>query len=56
MLFITIPLLGDFLHELSNDGARAQFEEYLEPYIIPAMVHCARVRLTHYIFIDYHYF
>lgn len=38
-------LVGDFLNELSNDGAKQQFLEYLEPLIIPAMVSCARVRL-----------
>lgn len=33
--------LRDFLHELSNDGAKKQFEDYLK-YIMPALVQCAR--------------
>lgn len=37
-------LLGDFLNELSNDGARMQFESFLENQIMPAMVLCAKVR------------
>lgn len=39
----TFSLLGDFLHQLSNDGAKIQFEVYLEPFILPAMVQCAKV-------------
>ena len=35
--------LGDFFHELSNDGARNQFEQYVKMYIMPAMVQCAKV-------------
>ncbi len=34
---------GDFLNELSNDGAKDQFVAYLNEDIIPVMVHCARV-------------
>ncbi|XP_076467021.1 BTB/POZ domain-containing protein KCTD20-like [Babylonia areolata] len=33
--------LRGLLHELSNDGARHQFEEYLEELILPLMVKCA---------------
>ena len=38
-------LLGDFLNELSNDGARAQFEKYLQKNLLHAMVQCAQVSL-----------
>ncbi|MEJ1281361.1 BTB/POZ domain-containing protein 10-like [Cricetulus griseus] len=34
--------LRALLHELSNDGARRQFEFYLEEKILPLMVACAR--------------
>ena len=34
---------GDFLNELSNDGAKDQFSMYLNEDIIPVMVHGARV-------------
>ena len=34
---------GDFLNELSNDGARQQFEKYLQEDLLPAMVQYARV-------------
>jgi len=34
--------LCDFLNELSNDGARLQFEKYLTENILPAMVMCSR--------------
>ena len=37
------PPLGDFLNELSNDGAKDQFATYLNEDIIPVMVHGARV-------------
>ena len=37
-----ITIIGDLLHELSNDGAKKQFEDYLK-YIMPALVQCARV-------------
>ncbi|XP_076444563.1 BTB/POZ domain-containing protein KCTD20-like [Babylonia areolata] len=33
--------LRGMLHELSNDGAKRQFEEYLEELILPLMVKCA---------------
>ncbi|KAL8573571.1 BTB/POZ domain-containing protein 10 [Nucella lapillus] len=33
--------LRGLLHELSNDGARHQFEKYLELLILPLMVKCA---------------
>ncbi|XP_029657137.1 BTB/POZ domain-containing protein KCTD20 [Octopus sinensis] len=34
--------LRGFLHELSNEGARQQFEEFLEKFILPPMVACAK--------------
>ncbi len=34
---------GGLLHELSNDGARQQFNEFLELLILPQMVGSARV-------------
>ncbi|KAK3098524.1 hypothetical protein FSP39_020307 [Pinctada imbricata] len=34
--------LRGFLHELSNDGARQQFDAYLEELILPQMVLCAQ--------------
>lgn len=34
--------LCEFLNELSNDGARMEFERYVEADILPAMVHQAR--------------
>lgn len=37
---------GGLLHELSNEGARAQFEDFLESMILPAMVFSAEVRAT----------
>lgn len=36
---------GGLLHELSNEGARAQFEDFLESMILPAMVFSAEVRV-----------
>merc|ERR1711911_425053 len=33
---------GGLLHELSNDGARAQFESFLEELILPVMVNSAQ--------------
>ena len=35
--------VGDFLNELSNDGAKHQFEKYVTQDILPVMVHCAQV-------------
>ena len=37
--------IGDFMHELSNDGARDQFESLLATVIVPAMIKCAKVRI-----------
>lgn len=34
--------LRALMHELSNDGAREQFEEFLSEYILPHMVACAK--------------
>ena len=36
-------ILGDLMHEISNDGAREQFESLLATVIVPAMIKCARV-------------
>lgn len=36
---------GGFLHELSNEGARKQFLQYLEDLLLPQMVLCAQVNL-----------
>ena len=33
--------LRELLHELSNEGAREQFEKFLEGQILPEMVECA---------------
>ena len=35
--------LRGLLHELSNDGAREQFNEFLEDMILPQMVQSAQV-------------
>lgn len=43
---LLLTCLGDFLYELSNDGARMQFESFLDNQIMPAMVLCAKVRST----------
>ena len=37
---------GDLLNELSNDGARSQFEMYLKDQLMPVMVQCAKVRVS----------
>lgn len=38
-----VPLsLGALMHELSNDGARRQFEFYLEEMVVPLMVASAQ--------------
>ena len=36
-------IIGDLMHEISNDGARDQFESLLATVIVPAMIKCARV-------------
>ena len=41
-------LVGDLMHEISNDGARDQFEGLLATVIVPAMIKCARVCLYTY--------
>ncbi len=38
--------VGDLLNELSNDGAKSQFERYLKDQLMPVMVQCAKVTLT----------
>ncbi len=35
--------LGKFLHELSNNGAKVQFERFLDEIVVDAMAHCAQV-------------
>lgn len=35
-------IVGGLLHELSNEGARCQFEVFLEDLILPLMVNSAR--------------
>lgn len=37
-----MPTTGGLLHELSNEGARAQFESFLEELILPVMVNSAQ--------------
>lgn len=39
--YIRISFAGGLLHELSNEGARCQFEVFLEELILPVMVACA---------------
>ena len=34
---------GDLMHELSNDGARAQFDKLISRVLLPVMVDCAKV-------------
>ena len=34
---------GHLLHELSNDGAREQFQAFVHEFILPAMVASAKV-------------
>ena len=51
MLLFGYWLTGDLLHELSNDGARNQFQDFVEEYILPVMVSAAKVSFsvfTHY--------
>lgn len=38
---------GGLLHELSNEGARTQFENFLEAMILPALVSSAEVSFLH---------
>jgi hypothetical protein len=38
-------MTGGLLHELSNEGARGQFENFLEAMILPALVSSAEVSL-----------
>jgi hypothetical protein len=44
---------GGLLHELSNDGARKKFEEYLEELILPLMVKSASVSNFALIYVIY---
>lgn len=36
-------IIGGLLHEISNDGAKKQFETFLEELILPRMVMSAQV-------------
>ena len=40
----SLYLTGDLLHELSNDGAKNQFQYFVEEYILPVMVSSAKVQ------------
>lgn len=42
---------GCLLHEISNDGAREEFEKYLDTLILPEMVSCAKVSVAVYCFL-----
>lgn len=42
LLLIIYVNLGGLLHELSNEGARCQFEVFLEELILPLMVNSAQ--------------
>ena len=44
--------LRGLLHELSNEGARAQFESFLEAMILPALVSSAEVSTLLYAFVS----
>ncbi len=41
-LTILLHISGGLLHELSNEGARGQFESFLEELILPVMVNSAQ--------------
>ena len=34
---------ADFMHEISNDGAKKQFDIYLTKTILPVLAECAQV-------------
>ena len=38
-----VCITGGLLHELSNEGARQQFDAFLEELLLPQMVQCAQV-------------
>ena len=42
VILLSLLQLGGLLHELSNEGARCQFEVFLEDLILPLMVNSAR--------------
>lgn len=48
--------LRSFLHELSNEGARQQFTEFLEDIILPQMVASTEVIFISYFFVIQIYF
>lgn len=39
---VQTPSLCDLMHELSNDGARAQFDKLIHRVLLPVMVDCAK--------------
>lgn len=41
-IFLSVLVTGALMHELSNDGARSQFEFYLEEMVLPLMVTSAQ--------------
>lgn len=41
-LSLSLCVTGALMHELSNDGARRQFEFYLEEMVLPLMVASAQ--------------
>jgi len=46
VLFVSVTVslfTGSLLHELSNDGARQQFNSFLDDLILPQMVSSAQV-------------
>ena len=45
ILSMLVMLTGSLLHELSNDGARQQFNAFLDDLILPQMVSSAQVIL-----------
>lgn len=42
LIFLSLLVPGALMHELSNDGARRQFEFYLEEMVLPLMVTSAQ--------------
>ena len=42
-MYMLLGWTGDLLHELSNDGAKDQFQYFVEKYILPVMVSSAKV-------------
>lgn len=42
MVWPFVPVPGALLHELSNDGAKRQFDVFLEELVVPVMVSSAQ--------------